>query len=178
MSNKKEKDELISQLDDIIYGLLDSYKKENEKRLRPLSERTENIFCSTSKKEYLDCIIKKYDDLEKAFAAPFHLTGSESEYIMKMIINGTYKHFLSLYIKTHEGRCCQMDKVSLIIRKTINALETGENQSLYETYEGYDQIEKERWNDQAYWSPKSIKDTDEAMNLFKQWYFMTDDNLT
>ena len=35
---------------------------------------------------------------------------------------------------------------------------------------GYDS--KEKWKEQAYWSPKSFKDTDDVKTKFKAWYYL------
>lgn len=38
--------------------------------------------------------------------------------------------------------------------------------------EGHENINKSEWNEQAYWSPRTIKDTDEAFKLFNDWYYI------
>ena len=53
------------------------------------------------------------------------------------------------------------------------AIATGENISLYATYEGCENIPESKWKEQAYWSPKSFKDTNEVMLRFWEWYNVT-----
>ena len=42
----------------------------------------------------------------------------------------------------------------------------------YQTYEGCERIDKDNWSEQAYWSPKSFKDTDDVKAKFKEWYYV------
>lgn len=75
-----------------------------------------------------------------------------------------YEHFLSIYIKKVEGMPCYADKVRFVIEKTKQALNKNENLSLYEEY-------KDK-SVQAYWSPLSIKNVEEAVRLFSKWYML------
>ena len=55
--------------------------------------------------------------------------------------------------------------------RALHAVEI-KNISLYETYEGKNNISKEKWKEQTYWSPKSFKDTDDVKTKFKAWYYL------
>ena len=96
---------------------------------------------------------------------------NKNTYIIKNIINGNYDHFFRRYIEDKEGSSCSVDKVRFIINKLIKSLIENKNLSLYATYEGCERIDKSEWNEQAYWSPETIKDTDEAFKLFNDWYY-------
>lgn len=82
--------------------------------------------------------------------------------IITYMYNGLLEHYLTACIIKAEGSPCSADKVSFIISRIKKALISGENLSLYEEY-GDD-------SRQAYWSPKSFKDTNEAIDRFFKWY--------
>lgn len=120
--------------------------------------------------EYLDLFIfSKFNNLIcSTMKVPM---SNENIYIIKNIINGNYQHFFDKYIRKHEGWTFSTDKVRFIINRLIKSLIKKENLSLYETYEEIEGIDKTKWHKQAYWSPTTIKDTDEAFKLFNDWYY-------
>lgn len=120
--------------------------------------------------EYLDIFIfSKFNNLISAtMSIP---PSNKNTYIIRNIINGNYDHFFRRYIEDKEGSSCSVDKVRFIINKLIKSLIENKNLSLYATYEGCERIDKSEWNEQAYWSPETIKDTDEAFKLFNDWYY-------
>lgn len=83
-----------------------------------------------------------------------------------------YLILLGKLLKKNEGTPCSGDKEDFIIQKIKESVATGKNISLYETYEGKNNISKEKWKEQAYWSPKSFKDTDDVKTKFKAWYYL------
>lgn len=95
--------------------------------------------------------------------------GWEKMYI-ESIYNGQLPHFVRKIIEKNEGSACSGDKEHFVISKIKESVATGKNLSLYATYEGHERIPKEDWDKQAYWSPKSFKDTDEVKARFKAWY--------
>ena len=90
--------------------------------------------------------------------------------LIECIYNGTFPHFVRKVIEKNEGSCCSGDKESFIIKKVKESIVTGTNISLYADYTGCETIDKDKWNQQAYWSPKSFKDTDEVIKKFWDWY--------
>ncbi len=86
------------------------------------------------------------------------------------IINSNCEHFFRQYIMQREDWSCYVDKARFIVNKMIESIIKGENLSLYVNYEGMERIDKSKWNEQAYWSPKTIRDTDGAFKLFNDWY--------
>ena len=100
--------------------------------------------------------------------------GWEKSYI-ESIYNGLLTHFVRTVIEKNEGSVCSGDKEHFIIEMIKKSVATGENISLYQTYEGSNRIPKERWNEQVYWSPKSFKDTNEVKARFRAWYTLEPD---
>jgi hypothetical protein len=105
------------------------------------------------------------------FKNPQVTNGWEKSYI-QFIYNGLLPHFVRKVIEKNEGSCCSGDKEAFIIRKIKESVATGTNISLYQTYEGIENIDKEKWDEQAYWSPRSFKDTDDVKAQFRKWYNM------
>lgn len=98
---------------------------------------------------------------------------SEQSYILEHIISGVYKHFHTQRIEKLEGSTCCYDKSTYIEAMTIKALKTQQNLSLYADYTNVEQIKNDKKR-QAFWSPTSVKDTDEAIELFWKWYMIND----
>ena len=92
--------------------------------------------------------------------------------IIENLFKGTYEHFFEQYIYKTEGNACSSDKVFCILGGLIFSIIHNKNIPLYFTYEGHENINKSERNEQAYWSPRTIKDTDEAFKLFNDWYYI------
>ena len=97
--------------------------------------------------------------------------GWEKSYI-ECIYNGLLPHFVRKVIEKNEVSPRSGDKEHFVIKKIKESVATGANISLYQTYEGCERIDKDKWSEQAYWSPKSFKDTDEVKAKFKAWYYV------
>ncbi len=95
---------------------------------------------------------------------------SEDKAILKFIYNGLFTHFIRKLIDWNESTACGGDKESFIIRQVLKSIVLKENQSLYDDYSGCERIDKAKWKDQAYWSPRSFKSTDEVIEQFWKWY--------
>lgn len=92
------------------------------------------------------------------------------KFFIECCFNGLLEFYLDKVIEAKEGTPCSSDKAHFIIRTLKEAIATNQNISLYVTYAGQERIEKEDWDKQAYWSPKSFKDTDDVKEQFKKWY--------
>jgi len=127
-----------------------------------------------------------YEDDKKAFFRKVHsaqfelnqiiesvvnIPNQKNMYILEHITSGLYEHFYEKLMEKFEGSAFCTDKSKFITRQSLKALQENKNLSLYEDYMKYDQI-KENKEEQAYWSPRAIKDTDEAMELFWDWYLL------
>jgi hypothetical protein len=95
----------------------------------------------------------------------------KNAYIIGHIISGLYEHFINKLMCMREGSGCSTDKSKFITRSTLKALRENQNLSLFNDYSQCEQIKEDK-EKQAYWSPKTIKDTDEAMKLFWDWYLL------
>lgn len=95
---------------------------------------------------------------------------SEHKSLLKFIYNGLFTHFIRKLIDRNEGSACAGDKESFIIQQVMKSIVLKENQSLYDNYSGCERIDKAKWKDQAYWSPRSFKSTDEVIERFWKWY--------
>lgn len=102
--------------------------------------------------------------------AKYEVKDTKNRAIINYIYNGIFLHFVRKMIENNEGITCSGDKEHFVVKKVQKAIMTGENQNLYETYEGCDHIDKSKWNEKAYWSPTSFKDTDEVIDKFWKWY--------
>ena len=87
--------------------------------------------------------------------------------------------FFENYLRRKEGYSCSADKSGFIARRVHKHLYSGENQSLQETYREYQQrggniesISDEKLDELAYWCPKTIKDTNEALSIIFHYLCM------
>lgn len=101
-----------------------------------------------------------------------HVTNGWDKFYIESIYSGLLSHYVRKIIEKNEGSPCSGDKESFVIAKIKQSIDSGENISLYQTYEGQERIAKDKWNEQAYWSPKSFKDTDDVKAKFKAWYML------
>jgi hypothetical protein len=92
-------------------------------------------------------------------------------YIVQFIISGLYEHYFEKLMEKTEGSACCADKSRFIKNMTLRALKETVNLSLFEDYSKWEQITENK-EKQAYWSPKTIIDTDKAMELFWDWYLL------
>jgi hypothetical protein len=155
----------------MINCLVDGFKKDlvarNEDSILKLAKVYEE-----DPKRYLKTIILALHEFNELIVTPFNVKDSKNQYITRYVVNGLYEEFFNRYMEKNEGSSCCADKSRFIQSTTLEALTTGENKSLYESYQGYERIPKEDWDKQAYWSPKTIKDTNEAMKIFWDWYLL------
>lgn len=171
-----ETSNIEKDFEEVINALLCDIETEREEFIdsnQDLIQRLEKIKSNKSNYgfiEYLDSfILSKFNNLIcSTIKVP---TSNENTYIIKNIINGNYQHFFDKYISKNEGSSFFADKVRFIINGLIESLIKKENLSLYQTYEGIERIDKSEWHKQAYWSPTTIKDTDQAFKLFNDWYY-------
>lgn len=152
-------------IEQVILGLADSMerdaKSDNAEQLNELRQRF------LDNEELYDAeIAVAFGSFETIAATPFleayGVTDSRRKNISCYIYGQQIPHFLRKTIKSKEGTPFSADKEHFIIRKLKDHIITGENQSLYATYKDEDE--------QAYWSPKTFKDTDEVLEAFFSWY--------
>ncbi|MBG9730812.1 hypothetical protein ABD87_15080 [Lysinibacillus sphaericus] len=145
---------------------VESYKETNENQsmlineLKEIKTRLNGDFLS-----FLDISGHKFGEVIQAV---YDIPLCHNDWIVRYIANGSYKEFHAKRIEKMEGSACSVDKASFITGRTIKALKEQQNLSLYDDYQNVEQIKEDKER-QAYWSPQSIKDTDEAMKLFWDW---------
>jgi hypothetical protein len=162
-----------NQIESVILSLATSFKDENKANNAELINKLQQRFDYSEDIYRSEMILASFNFADIA-AMPWFarnkVKDTENQNIIKYIYNGTFSHYLRRIITREEGTPCSGDKVSFITKKVKEAIVTGESQSLYATYEGCERIEQERWNEQAYWSPKTFKDTNEVITAFWKWY--------
>lgn len=146
---------------------VESFEETNENQstlineLKEIKARSGGDFLS-----YLDISGHKFGEVIQAV---YEIPPCLNDVIVRYIANGSYKDFHAKRIEKIEGSACCVDKASFITSMTIKALKEQQNLSLFDDYQNAEQI-KENKERQAYWSPKCVKDTDEAMKLFWDWF--------
>lgn len=152
----------------VIEALFIGFSKETVEENQEAYEKLKELY-GNKRSRFFDVIEMAYDDFNTLIDAVVNIPEQKNKYILQFIINGTYEHFHKTRIEKLEGSACCADKSGFVKRMTIKALKEGKNLSLYDDYTDIDRIKEDKER-QAYWSPTSIKDTDEAMELFWNWY--------
>lgn len=158
-------------IEQVILGLADSMEREakenNAGQLNELRQR----FADNEELYDAELAVSFYN-FETIAATPFleahGVTDSRRMNVARCIYGQQIPHFVRKVIENREGSPCSGDKEHFIIRKLKEYIITGENQSLYATYKDEDR--------QAYWSPKTFKDTDEVLEAFFCWYNVEEAN--
>jgi len=163
---------LENALADVLKGLVDSMDKKTidthsdvYQVLRQIREKNPSYFT--------DMVQFLHNDLDTLAEHALDITDTKDTGIVPFIVNGLYKHFHTQRIEQIEGSMCCHDKSSFIESRTLKAIKQQENLSLYDDYQNVEQIEEDKER-KAYWSPTSVKDTDEAIALFWNWYNVND----
>jgi hypothetical protein len=122
---------------------------------------------------FLDLLEIANTDFEGLIEQVFSIPPQKNRHIIIFIANGLYEHFHETRIKKLEGFPFSADKSRFVKKTTLKALKEKKNLSLFADYTQIKRI-KVNQQKQAFWSPKTIKDTDEAMELFWNWYQLND----
>lgn len=151
-------------LEQLILEMADSIEQDakgnNAKHLNELRQRFSN-------EELYDAeITVSFNNFQIIAATPFldahGVTDNERKNIAYYIYGQQIPYFVRKTIENREGMPFSGDKVHFIIQKLKSYIITGKNQSLYTTYKDN--------NEQACWSPKTFKDTNEVLKAFFNWY--------
>jgi hypothetical protein len=122
---------------------------------------------------FLDNVEMALHNFNTLVHAVIETKDQKNEYILQFITNGLYEHFHRIRIEKLEGFACCADKSSFIKSMTLKAVKENQNFSLFNDYSHVERITENK-DSQAYWSPKTIQDTDEAIKLFWNWYNLKD----
>lgn len=159
-------DSLKSVMDSLVSG----FDKETIEDNQEIFKKLQTIH-NENPKHFFNAIESSYHTFSTLVENVINLPPSDNQYLLEHIVSGLYKHFHTQRTEKLEGSACSVDKSSFIEQMTLKALKTQQNLSLYDDYQHVEQIKEDKER-QAYWSPKSIKDTNEAMELFWNWYLL------
>lgn len=159
---------LEEAMGEMVKVMLDSFDAETVDNNAESYRKLQELYRSNPK-DFADKIQYAYSEFGTLVEAAANIPETEHSVIYEYIISGLYKHYHTRRIEKLEGSACSYDKSSFVESMTLKAIQTGENLSLYMDYTNVEQIteDKER---QAYWSPTTVKDTDDAVELFWNWY--------
>lgn len=165
MSSKmNKKEEVHAAITSIFEAILADNNLEIGQHIQSLSHETKEILSNERNDFWIQCAISQLSDTIAVIRGLSLTNGLSSD-----LIRGSLERFFERYISITEGSACSSDKAGFICRKIKESIKKNENLSLYADYTGIERIEKEDWNKQAYWSPKTIKDTDEAKRIYIDW---------
>lgn len=88
----------------------------------------------------------------------------ENETLICAVLDETLIRFLERYFEKVEGHSFSYDKATHCRNKIIQAMIKKEKQNLYSEYDFGDGLVV------AYWSPKSVSDTEQLIKKFLDWY--------
>lgn len=156
------------QIKEVIQTIVTSFEEETIQNNQESYDILEELY-RTRPNDFLDVVRSAYQDFNILTEQVVNLPQTGKESILQYIVSGLYEHYHETRIEKLEGSSCCADKSSFVVRKTLQALKTGQNQSLFADYTKVDHIKEDKER-QAYWSPTTVKDTDEAIDLFWKWY--------
>ena len=151
-----ERGAFMSNFDEIMKTLatalsMNSYRESVEKHeiliqeLKEIQEKTKDNF--------LSYIQTAQDDLSNIIQHLFEIPSQLNDSIIRYIVMGIYEEYHENRIEKLEGSICCSDKASYITQMTLKALKQQENLAV-----------------NNYLSLACVKDTNEAIQLFWDWY--------
>lgn len=112
-----------------------------------------------------DYLVSKNSDISRKYSN-----------ILCVLVSGKMQKFLDDYISINEGVGCSADKTRYITNQLIKAIQENKVKSLIYHYQEGDFPEKEYDEKSrgqiAYWCPKTLKDTDEVIEVFEAYHMM------
>lgn len=157
-------------LTSVMGSLVNSFEQETLEKNEELLVKLKKIYAQNPN-DFLEKLQMAQHHFNTLVSHVMELPASRNQYILEYIASGLYKHFHEKRIEKLEGSACCADKSSFIEQKTIQALKTNENLLLFADYQQVEQIKKDKGR-KAYWSPETVTDTNQAMELFWDWYLM------
>lgn len=162
----------MSKFEDDIKTLINVLSESIESETLEKNRETIDKLRELSKdKMFFNKIEYAQHQFSRVVAGVIGVPKQKNMYIVEHIVSGLYEHFHRTLIEKTEGSGCCADKSRFIKNMTLKALKENTNLSLYEDYTKCDQIKEDK-EQQAYWSPKTITDTDTAMKMFWDWYLL------
>ena len=163
-----------NELQKVILSIANYFEEQSEKENAELIMKLNEKF-NESEELYESEMILSFLNFSKFASIPWlnkhpNVLNPRDKFFIEMIYNGTFSHFIMKTIEKNEGSACSGDKESFIIAKVKQSIVENKNISLYVDYKNCDFVPEEKRDAQAYWSPKSFKDTDEVKECFLKWY--------
>jgi hypothetical protein len=152
----------------VIESMMSGFEAEKRQTHAETIEKLKEL---RQEKNFMDMIEFAQDDFMTCLEFAFDIPPQKNKFILRHILSGLYEHFINTLMRKTEGSACSTDKSRFITRSTLKALEENNNLSLYNDYSQCEQITEDK-EQQAYWSPKTIPDTNTAMKLFWDWYLL------
>lgn len=160
------------QLKTLIDVISEGFTKEVIEENQDVVLKVKSIY-DADPKGFFDKLKSARLRLNTVIESVIEIPNQKNVYILEHIASGLYEHFFRQLMEKVEGPSCCADKSKYITRVSLKALKENKNLSLYEDYSKYEEIKEDKER-QAYWSPKSIENTDKAMKLFWNWYLLRD----
>jgi len=155
----------------VVEALYATFQSQTMEDNKSTYAKLKELYDNDSKKFLSEIKSGRYN-FEEVVSTVIDIPNQKNMYILNHIISGLYEHFLTKTIENTEGSACSVDKANFTNAQTFKALKERTNLSLYDNYKGEKNIPEKDWDKQAFWSPKSFKDTDAAMECFWNWYLI------
>lgn len=136
----------------IVSALSSNAYKESVDKHEELLKKLQEIKTTTNA-DFISILQIAQDDFSDVIQHLYEIPSQPNDAIVRYIVNGIYEEFHENRIIKLEGSICCSDKASYITKVTLKALKHQENLPL-----------------NNYLSLACVKDTDDAIQLFKDWY--------
>ena len=158
MHDKKDLRGTILNIANVIVNSNDNVPRDSE-LYKELNEYKTDLHMFDS------LICSKRFEMEYIVKDILNIDSNDDSLLVENYVNGNLEHFFDIYFDKYEGMSCSGDKTAFTIKSILMSLKKNTNIELYSEYEGKDK------GKQAYWSPKTIKDTNQAIALFSDWFY-------
>lgn len=157
-------------LETVISVMADSFEKDIIDENQDAILKIKSVY-DADEKRFFDTLESANFKMSTLVHQIINIPRQKNYYILEHVTSGLYEHFFKRLMELKEGSACCADKSRFITRMTLKALKENTDLALYADYSQCEQIKEDKER-QAYWSPKTIKDTDMAMKLFWDWYLL------
>ncbi len=161
------------EIGDVITGLAFSFEKEKDEEsagaIRKVTEYYEKKQDDDWYITEMHIIMDRLGDIPaKPWLAKRPHVERWDKFYVESIFNGLFQHWFGRVINVNEGSAGSADKERFVVAKMLKAIDEQTNLSLYAEY-------KDEPGVQAFWSPKSFRDTDEVKEAFRTWWRVADE---
>lgn len=162
-------------IDNVINNLFASIKKDSIERGKDILGDIEldNIKLISTKDDRWRFYNKLNDLITFLIKKEFGRNNKYESYIALELESKLLRHFFRNYFEKTEGFAFCSDKTAEVLEKLFIHFKTNTSQEFDQVYSGKTLEEFPDWaGRKPYWSPETIKNTNEALKLFKDWYFL------